>query len=161
MNSLIQHFLVAVQVAVGALKYAMLKQASGRDIIFDFDKSVSFEGSSGPYLQYAYARTRSVLNKAKQEGVLGGTGEGGVSSGIENLLERFPDVVRKARKEHASHHITSYLLELAQAFSNFYAKEKIVGGETDSSYKVALTEAVSVVLKNGLWLLGIPAPERM
>ena len=152
---------VAFQVAVGALKYAMLKQASGRDIIFDFDTSVSFEGSSGPYLQYAFARTCSVLNKAKQEGVLGGAGEGGVSSGIENLLERFPDVVRKAQKEHASHHITNYLLELAQAFNNFYAKEKIVGAEKDSSYKVALTEAVSIVLKNGLWLLGMPAPERM
>ena len=152
---------VAFQVAVGALKYAMLKQASGRDIIFDFEKSLSFEGSSGPYLQYTFARTRSVLEKAKQEGVVGGTKEGVASSGLEGLLERFPDIVLNAQKEYASHHITNYLLELAQAFNNFYAKEKIVGAEKDSSYKIALTEAVSVVLKNGLWLLGIPAPERM
>ena len=69
-------------------------------------------------------------------------------------------MVARAAKEFEPHHIATYLIELAGAFNNFYAKNKIIGSE-EENYRLALTRAVSIVLKNGLWLLGMEAPERM
>ncbi len=161
---------VAEKVAVGALKYSILKQVNGKDIIFDFDKSISFEGDSGPYLQYSYARAKSILRKAKDESIKPKVDPGQIKSQfdgasitmLEKLLYRFPEVVERAGNEYSPHYIATYLIELASAFNNFYGKGKIVDkADTESSYKVALTEAFSIVLKNGLNLLGIQAPERM
>ena len=154
-------------VAVGAIKYSILRQSIGGDIIFDFDKSLSFEGDSGPYLQYSYVRAKSVLEKAK------------ISQGetlknfpkvspwettkVEKLLYRFPEVIERAGREYAPHYIVTYLTELASAFNSFYGNAKIID-ESDpsrSDYKLSLTSAVSHVLKNGLNLLGIKVPEKM
>lgn len=156
---------IAEKISVGALKYSILRQVSGKDIIFDFDKSISFEGDSGPYLQYSYARARSILRKAK---------DGGIKSKVESpkskaeitelekMLYRFPEIVERAGKEYSPHYIATYLIELSSSFNNFYAKGKIVDkADMNSPYKVALTEAFSIVIKNGLNLLGIAAPERM
>ncbi|MEK7175773.1 MAG: DALR anticodon-binding domain-containing protein, partial [Patescibacteria group bacterium] len=76
---------------------------------------------------------------------------------IERLLYRFPEIVERAGKEYAPNYITTYLTELASAFNNFYAQEQIVG----NNYRVAITQAFKNVMKNGLDILGIPAPERM
>ena len=157
---------VAEEVAVGALKYSILRQVTGKDIIFDFDKSLSFEGDSGPYLQYSYARARSILRKAKEARIKGNmkmkSGEKKEMTELEKMLYRFPEVVERAGSEYSPHYIATYLIELASSFNAFYAKNKIVD-EKDifSPYKVALTESFSIVLKNGLNLLGIQAPERM
>ena len=157
---------IAEQIAVGAIKYSILKQVNGKDIIFDFDKSLSFEGDSGPYLQYSYARARSILRKAKEAGIKGNvkikSAEKREVSELEKTLYRFPEVVERAGNEYSPHYIATYLIELASSFNAFYAKNKIVD-EKDifSLYKVALTEAFSIVVKNGLNLLGIQAPERM
>jgi arginyl-tRNA synthetase len=161
---------VAQKVAVGALKYSILKQVNGKDIIFDFDKSISFEGDSGPYLQYSYARAKSILRKAANESIRpqvksqkskveSNTAEVTI---LEKLLYRFPEVVARAGEEYSPHHIATYLIELSSSFNNFYGKGKIVDKtDIESPYKVALTEAFSVVLKNGLNMLGIQAPEKM
>jgi len=155
---------IAEMVAIGAIKYSILRQAIGGDIIFDFDKSLSFEGDSGPYLQYTYVRTKSVLEKAnyntaKKPRVTLDTWE---TTEVEKMLYRFPEVVERAGKEYAPHHLVTYLTELASAFNSFYAKEKIVDeNDSASPYKLAITSAVSHVLKNGLHLLGIKSPERM
>ena len=78
------------------------------------------------------------------------------------MLYRFPEVVERAGTEYSPHYIATYLIELSSSFNNFYGKGKIVDKEDiQSPYKVALTEAFSIVLKNGLNLLGIQAPERM
>lgn len=152
---------VLTQVAVGAIKYSILKQDSSRDIIFDFDKSISFDGSSGPYLQYTFARTQSILEKAKSEQVqikleqLEEVGE------VEKIIARYGEAVYRAGEELAPHHIVTYLTELASAFNAYYANNKIVSEEENSSYRVALTAAVGQVLKNGLSLLGIAAPKKM
>ena len=108
----------------------ILRQAIGNDIIFDIEKSVSTEGDSGVYLQYAHARTNSLLEKA-------GTRKSAQHSEsvqhsvlhretheIERLLYRFPEVVERAGKEFAPHYITTYLTELAGSFNNFYAHEQ-------------------------------------
>lgn len=141
------------QVAVGAIKYMILRQAIGNDIIFDLEKSVSTEGDSGVYLQYAHARASSLLEKAYGQGstLSRDTHE------VEKLLYRFTEIVERAGKEYAPNYITTYLTELAAAFNNFYAKEPIIG----DSYRLAITQAFKTVMKNGLDILSIPAPERM
>jgi len=156
---------VAEIVAIGALKYSILKQSIGSDIIYDFEKSISFEGDSGPYLQYSYARAQSVLRKAKTEKIKSDPNMQ-MHPNDPNILERmmvyFPEVVEKAGKEYEPHIITLYLTELAREFNNYYANNKIVDrADKFSPYKVAITQAFSVIMKNGLWLLGISAPERM
>src|SRR3990167_8413860 len=116
------------QVAIGAIKYMILRQAIGNDIIFNLEKSVSTEGDSGVYLQYAYARTNSLLEKAIEQGkdvnvqhsVLNMSRE---THEIERLLYRFPEVVERTGQEYAPHYITTYLTKLAGSFNNFYAHE--------------------------------------
>lgn len=186
---------IAEMVAIGAIKYSILRQAIGGDIVFDFDKSISFEGDSGPYLQYSYVRAKSVLEKAdpeknvfskKSSGLLASLGQTFFSKSffqdkitrpeglniqeVEKILYRFPEVVERAGREYAPHHLVTYLTELASAFNSFYGNEKIIDPSTllgageispASAYKIALTEATAHVLKNGLHLLGIKAPERM
>ena len=158
---------ITAAVAVGAIKYSILRAATGSDIIYDFEKSISFEGDSGPYLEYTYARARSVLNK-QHNNCAGQTCEATQvrpaqevsTSTVERLLYRFPEIVERAAKEFEPHYIATYLIELASAFNAFYAKNKIIGSD-EEKYRLALTEATSLVLKNGLCLLGIQAPEKM
>jgi arginyl-tRNA synthetase len=146
-------------IAIGAIKYMILRQSIGNDIIFDFEKSLSIDGDSGPYLQYAFARTNSLLIKAGKKGNL--TGERKSLHEIEKILYRFPEIVERAMKEYAPNLILTYLIELAGSFNNFYAHEKIISNDNESEYKIAITEAFGVVLKNGLTVLGIPTPEKM
>lgn len=161
---------ISKMVGVGALKFSILKQAIGGDIIYDFEKSISFEGDSGPYLQYSFARAKSILNKAKDEG-LGGERfdlESLKRSNLkepfelEKMLYKFPEIVSRAQSEYAPHYITHYLIELARAFNSFYGNNQIVNKEDETSpYKLAITSAFSRVLQNGLYLLGIESPEKM
>lgn len=150
-------------VAVSAIKYSILKQSTGGDIIYDFEKSVSFEGDSGPYLQYSYARASSVLEKAGKEDVLPDfeyLPEEVFE--IEKLLYRFPEVVERSTREYEPHYISTYLIELARAYNSFYGNNLIVDKkEKASSYKVALTFAFAFTMKAGLYLLGISAPKKM
>jgi arginyl-tRNA synthetase len=154
---------VADMVAVAAIKYSILKQARGKNIIFDPEASLSFEGDSGPYLQYSHVRALSVLRKAKEEGVSARATEAPEeTTELERLLYRFPEVVFRAAKEYEPHYVTTYLTELAAVFNGWYAKGKIVDTEDQfSPYKVAVTQAFATTMKNGLWLLGIQVPERM
>ncbi len=147
------------QVAIGAIKYMILRQAIGNDIVFDIEKSVSTEGDSGVYLQYAYARTNSLLEKANKKGDANAPRE--KTHEIERLLYRFPEVVERAGKEYAPHYVTIYLTELAGSFNNFYAHEQVIDDSQESPYRLAIVEAFNIVMKNGLSVLGIPAPERM
>ena len=154
---------VATDVAVGALKFTILRIAAGKDIVFDLKKSVSFEGDSGPYLQYTHARINSVLEKARGVGV-----EPSIQNApenpyeIEKILYRFPEVVREATEEREPHKVVTYLTDLASAFNSFYAQEKIADNTDQfAPYKAEITKAVGQTLKNGLWVLGIKAPHRM
>jgi arginyl-tRNA synthetase len=152
-------------IALGAIKYMILHQALGGDIIFDLEKSVSTEGDSGVYLQYAHARANSVLEKAKKENILPDPHPEAAPkeiSEVEKLLYRFPEIVLRAATEYEPHYIANYLIELARAFNSFYGNNIIVKKDDPTSpYKVALTFAFTFVMKKGLHLLGIEAPERM
>lgn len=152
---------VAEKVAVSAIKYSILRQAPGRDIIFDIDSSLSFEGDSGPYVQYTYVRCRSLLEKAV--GV--GKEKGGVPTSevfdIERLLVRFEEVILRAREEKAPHYIATFLIDIASSFNSLYGSTQIISDDEGSGYILEIVEAVSIVLKKGLWLLGIETVERM
>ena len=153
---------IATAVAIAAIKYSVLKQKAGKNITFDPEKSLSFEGDSGPYLQYAYTRAQSVLTKAKEEHVAPSTELAPQEAPLcERLLVRFPDIVSRAQMEHEPHHITTYLIDLAAAFNQWYSTEKILDGSVTAPYKLALAEAVAQTLRNGLWLLGIQTPIKM
>jgi len=147
------------EVAIGAIKYMILRQSIGNDIIFDLEKSVSTEGDSGVYLQYAYARTNSILEKADKSADTNIKIEENYE--IEKLLYRFPEVVENAMDEFAPSHITTYLTQLAGSFNSLYAREQILSDKPESAYLIAVTKAFNTVMKNGLTILGIPTPERM
>lgn len=147
------------QVAIGAIKYMILRSNIGSDIVFDFEKSVSTEGDSGVYLQYAHARANSILEKAGKKG--NASGERSSTHEIERLLYRLPEIVERAGQEYAPNYITTYLTELASSFNNFYAHEQVLDDSPESGYRLAIVEAFKNVMKNGLNILGIPAPDRM
>ncbi len=157
---------ITQKVAVGALKYSILKQSIGSDIVYDFEKSIAFEGDSGPYLQYSLARALSVLEKAKAESIKANPKEkmdaNANVSELEKLMMRFPEVIEKSGNQLEPHYITLYLTQLAAAFNHYYAEHKIVDASDKSSpYKIALAQAFSIIMKNGLWLLGIPVLVKM
>ncbi len=156
---------ISKQVALAAVKYSILKQSIGKDIIFDLDKSVSFEGDSGPYIQYTYVRTQSILRNAKESKIKELANfnkiEGVNISHVEKLLQQFPEVVEMAAEKYAPNLVCSYLVELCHAFNAYYAENKIVSNDAIGKYRIALSRAVGQVLKNGLELLGIPAPDKM
>lgn len=153
--------LIAEQVALAAIKYMILRQAPGGDITFDPIKSLALDGDSGPYLQYSLVRAKSVLTKA-QESVLGGEVSEGpqVPYELSRLVMRFPEVVAKAQALKAPHVIAQYLTQLASSWNSFYAQEKIIGGEYEA-HKLEIVRAFVMTMENGLWLLGIPVPEKM
>ncbi len=174
---------IAEQIAVAAIKYTILRQTIGKDIIFDPQKSLSFEGDSGPYLQYSCVRAKSVLEKAKKQGVsinvedinLGDLNNDlnnanspkicqldWAGGKLEKMLVRFPEVLLRSETEHAPHYVGQYLLDIASEFNSFYANTQIVvEGDILTPYKVLLTKAVLTVLTNGLNVLGIKVPSRM
>ncbi len=159
---------ISNDVGVAAVKYSILKQNTGGNIVYDFEKSISFEGDSGPYLQYSCARANSILEKAKMENILPGfllnSDESDVIplGDIEKLLYRFPEIVFRSAEEFEPHYVANYLIDIARAFNTYYGNTKIIDKEDlTSPYKIALTLAFSLVMKNGLYLLGIKTPERM
>lgn len=150
----------AQQIAVAAIKYAIVRVGMGKNIVFDMDTSLSFEGDTGPYLQYTQARALSILRKASEEGNVDSRG-GMTIAEIERLLYRFPNIVERAANEYEPHYVAHYLSQLAGAYNSWYAQEQVLDGSDSQNYKLALTKAVSVTLKNGLYVLGIEAPEKM
>jgi len=154
---------LANAIALGAIKYATLRGSILQDSVFDKERALSFEGDSGPYLQYTHARIVSVLAKAKEAGVLPNMDHMPEEAyAIEKILYRFKEVVCEALVARSPHLITTYLTELAGAFNTFYAEEKIAdASDPYAPYKAAIADGVRITLKNGLWALGIHAPERM
>ena len=149
------------QVALGAVKYAFLQQRIGGDIVYDPEQSVSLHGNSGPYLQYAHARARSILGKSSMAPEM--PNDYALEPG-ERLLVRklseYHDVLARATAEYAPHHITNYLFELSQEFNRFYEKTRVIGSEHEAA-RLWLVEHYANTLRDGLGILGIIAPETM
>jgi arginyl-tRNA synthetase len=145
---------------LGAVKYAFLKTHIGGDIIYDPAESVSLEGNSGPYLQYAHARARSILTKAPSS--MGETTDSlvGDERSLARKITEYPEVIQKAVSELMPHYVCTYLYELAQIFNRFYEHNRVVGDER-STLRLELVKCYANVLKDGLQLLGIAAPDHM
>lgn len=151
-------------VAIGAIKFAMLKHNPGVDTIFDIDKSVALEGDSGPYLQYTYARAKSILRKVAEVDKVDAEASSLEKEERQILqkIEYFEGIVEEALQSLHPNVMASYLLELAADFNLFYQKHRIIDATDDKQdLRLALTKTVSNILKQGLYLLGIEAPERM
>ncbi len=151
----------ALTVAVAAMKYSMLKQDVNKIIIFNKDEALRFEGDTGPYLLYSYARAKSILNKVKSKKSNIETNEVEDSERLlVNLLSRFQEVVETACKSSSPAGLAHYSYELAQSFNEFYHKCPVVGSEKEA-FRIALVKSTCQVLKNALYLLGIPVIDRM
>lgn len=153
----------------GAIKIQMLKTNTFQDLIFDLDEALDTKGYSGPYMQYAYVRTRSVSAKASDVSLsVGVLSDNSYDPCLEEIavaqwLYRFPEIVEKSALEFAPNLLSDYLFELSKRYNTFYNKVPILKAEETSAknYRLCLNNAVGIVLKNGLNLLGIESPERM
>ena len=156
---------IAEKVAIGAIKWNDLKRGSNLDIVFDWNEILNMQGDSGPYIQYAFVRTQSVLVKVKSQ--KSKVKSASQNSKLENeeisllrALNKFPEVVAVAGEKFAPNILCNYLFDLAQKFNLFYQKHKIIGSSQED-FRLTLTAGVGQVIKNGLNLLGIEAPEKM
>ena len=161
---------VAEQVAVGAVRYSLLRVGVGKDIVFDVDTSLNLEGDSGPYLQYTHARLKSILRKAakdaKETKVTKVPGEVELDDVEHRLLAttlRLPEVIEDALKSFMPNTIAAYLNHLAKLANGFYHSHPVIQepDETKRHLRVALVSGVALTLAKGLNLLGIAAPEEM
>jgi arginyl-tRNA synthetase len=149
-------------VGVSALKYSILRSSLGSDIVYDFEKSISFEGDSGPYLQYTTVRANSILGKAVNFNTDGKNEFPENVTDLEKFLYQFPEVVAYAYESLEPHHIATYLTELASSFNTFYGNTQILSEENKyMAYHLELVKSFYQTMKNGLWLLGIEVPEKM
>lgn len=146
-------------VTLGAIKYVFAKYKVGGDISFDIEETVSLNGNSGPYLQYAHARARSILRKASAEPIETEPLDVAERSLLRKLSE-YHEIVERSARELATHPICTYLYELSQEFNRFYEKARIVGDERES-VRLALVGRYADTLADGLGLLGIEAPEQL
>jgi len=154
------------EVAIGAIKYSILKQGIGHDIVFDFEKSLSVQGDSGVYLQYTYARLVSILAKAgdshKSSAVSHKLDHGTELTLIKHLME-FPDAVAESARDFAPNHLALYLYELANKANAFYEQVRILDDENEQrkQARLVLVQTTADILKRGLEILGIKAPEKI
>ena len=161
----------ANQVGIGAVIFQELSNNRIKDYVFKWDKVLNFDGETGPYVQYTYARAESVLRKAGGEAVSKAMESDGLAakyisgdSGYElaKLIYSLPDVVVDAAAKYEPSIVTRHLTDIAQAFNKFYHDEYIlVDNEEEKTAKLALVLASRTAIKNCLGLLGMEAPERM
>jgi len=173
---------IAEEVGIGAIKWNDLKRTSEQDIVFDWDEILNMQGDSGPYLQYAFARTQSVLLKATSDKKKEASSKNKIKNEIGlarimlarpllarleteeisllRALNRFPEAVSQAGEKFAPNILCNYLFGLAQKFNLFYQKHKIIGSE-NQDFRLKLTAGVGQIIRTGLNLLGIAAPEKI
>ena len=154
---------VAHAVGVGAVKFYDLKTDRRNGYDFDLEAMVSFEGETGPYVQYAYARIQSILRKANFTPSTDATYSlnDPESWEIIKLLQDFARVVKRAAENYDPSLIAKYAINLAQAFNKYYAHTRILDESPERDSRLALSYSTAVVLKEALRLLGVDAPEKM
>lgn len=158
---------VARQVGIGAVIYTDLSNNRIKDIDFWWDRALNFDGETGPYVQYTHARCCSLLRKAADAGIVPDAGDGSALADEEArallaLLGRFPVVVEEAANKYEPSMITRYVTQLAGAYNKYYYEHRILDEDAAASAaRVRMTQAVRDVIRRGLYLIGIEAPERM
>lgn len=160
---------IARIVGLGALKYFILKVDARKNMLFNPEESIDFNGNTGPFIQYTYARIRSILRKAQAEGInIPATLEGTMPLNEKEIeliqkLNEFGAAVEQAGKDYSPSGIANYCYELTKAFNQFYHDYSILGADTEEEkvVRLVLAQNVGKTLKNGMALLGIEVPERM
>ncbi len=154
---------LAEMMGVGALVYGILSQNRKMDMVFDWDKMLTFEGNSAPYVQYTHARARSVLRKAGSDGSVSDIQEVTQKErALMKLILLFGATVEDARAEHLPHKLTNYLYELCQAFNSFYNSDEILTAAAEvRDFRLSLTKLTADVIKTGAELLTLRVPDRM
>ena len=146
-------------VIAGALRYQFLKVKIGGDVIFDINDAVSLTGNTGSYLQYAHARARGILAKSDKE-IAFPTELFNEDKMLVRKLSEYVDVVDRAKESLEPHHICTYLFELAQEFNRYYEKNQVIGSDKEA-HRVGIVAIYADILKAGLAILGIVAPDRL
>ena len=160
---------IARIVGMGALKYFILKVDARKNMLFNPEESIDFNGNTGPFIQYTYARIRSILRKAQAEGIAIPAQLGDNMPLNEKEIEliqklnEFGAAVEQAGKDYPPSGIANYCYELTKAFNQFYHDYSILGADTEDEkiVRLVLAQNVGKTLKNGMALLGIEVPERM
>ena len=150
----------AMKIAVASIKYSMLKQDPRKTMIFDPRSDVSFEGDTGPYLLYSYARASSIVRKVKSKKAVKILDLDSTESRLLKKVEGFEDIVKKAYKDLAPNLIANYCFELAQVFNEFYHSCPVMGSK-EEGFRLKLVDAFRITIKRGLGLLGITTIEEM
>lgn len=150
------------KVAIAAVKYSMLKNDNNKNIIFDLEESLNFEGNTGPYLQYSYARASSIIKKAGKfnKGKVKIPDLSNEEISLINEINKFPAIVERAGQSMNPSLIANYSYELAKSFNEFYHIRKVVGDKNEG-FRLKLVDAFRTCLKNSLYLLGIEVMEEM
>lgn len=164
---------IAKMVGIGAIIFADLSNDRVRNINFDWDRMLSFEGETAPYLQYTHARSCSILRKAKKDHKINLNDklvkeikfdlyDSEEEQNLIKHLEKYPEILVRVAESYKPHHLAMYLITLAQKFNEFYHKHPVIS-ERDQQMKarLLLVDSVRQVLENGLGLLGIQAPDEM
>lgn len=157
---------VAKKVGIGAIVYNTLSTANIKDQIFDWNTALNFQGETGPYIQYTYVRTQSVLSKVEEmpkfEDINIEKLQDEYSINVLKTIYNFEDILTQVTNKEEPSIIARYLIDLAKAFSNFYNENKIIGEEKElQDARIYLTSAVGKVLKIGGYLLGMEMPNKM
>ena len=160
---------IARIVGLGALKYFILKVDARKNMLFNPEESIDFNGNTGPFIQYTYARIRSILRKAQAEGInIPATLADTMPLNEKEIeliqkLNEFGAAVEQASKDYSPSGIANYCYELTKAFNQFYHDYSILGADTEEEkvVRLVLAQNVGKTLKNGMALLGIEVPERM
>ena len=157
---------IARIVGLGALKYFILKVDARKNMLFNPEESIDFNGNTGPFIQYTHARIRSILRKAEENpiGALGLTCPMNPKEiALVQKMNDFGAAVEQAGKDYSPSGIANYCYELTKEFNQFYHDYSILGADTEEQKQLRLTIArnVAKTLKNGMALLGIEVPERM
>ena len=147
------------EVVTGALRYQFLKVKIGSDVVFDVNDAVSLTGNTGSYLQYAHARARGILAKSEQA-VAFPKELFDEDRALVRKLSEYTEAVNRATESLEPHHICTYLFELAQEFNRYYEKNQVVGSDKEA-HRVGIVAVYADILKAGLTILGIAAPERL
>ena len=154
----------AKAIAYGAVKYGILRVSPEKNVVFDWQQALSFEGETSPYIQYAYARISSILKKNKKTNSKADLSllKEKEENELIRLLSEFPNTIEKATKELRPHLIATYLYSLAQKFNEYYHQHQILKADAKTrDARILLISAVKQAIKNGLNLLGIDVLEKM
>jgi arginyl-tRNA synthetase len=153
---------LARQVGIGAVKYMVLQVDPVKEITFNWDRALDFSGNSAPYIQYAFARTSSILDKVSnnEHNFDGKDLTLPEEQQVLCTLSQFPDLVKKAAESYKPNIIANYAYCVAKDFSDLYSKVRVIGSNEENS-RLALAESVRTTIKNSLGLLGIECPYSM